>query len=123
MSSFATPVISRRPVTVTVAMVLLILLGLSVLIPFNTTDVPGSVIVIGYVLAAFKIAAGIGLWWSRKWATILGFVVVLLDALLAAPGMFAAPTTALQVYAIVGVIVSIVALVLLVHPASRRAYV
>jgi ribose/xylose/arabinose/galactoside ABC-type transport system permease subunit len=36
--------------------------------------------------------------------------------------MFAAPTTALQVYVIVGVLASIAALVLLALPASRRAY-
>jgi hypothetical protein len=103
-------------------MVLLILLGLSVLIPFNTTDVPSSVIAIGYVLAAIKIAAGIGLWWRRKWAAILGFVVVLLDALLGAPGIFGSGP-ALQAYLIIAVLVSIVALVLLALPTSRRAYV
>jgi hypothetical protein len=123
MSSItASSAVSRRPATVTVAMALLILLGLSVLLPFNTTDVPVAAIAIGFVLAALKIAAGIGLWWSRKWAAILGFVAVLLDALLAAPGIFGS-SAALQAYLVVGVLVSIVVLVLLALPTSRRAYV
>jgi hypothetical protein len=123
MSSITAPsAISRRPVTVTVALALLILLGLSVLLPFNTTDVPVAAIFIGYVLAALKLAAGIGLWWRRKWAAILGFVVVLLDAVLAAPGIFDS-AAALQAYLVIGVLVSIVILVLLALPTSRRAYV
>ncbi|MGN6361212.1 MAG: hypothetical protein ACTHNK_12580 [Thermomicrobiales bacterium] len=114
--------ISRHPAAVNVAMVLMILLGLSVLLPVNTGDVPAVAIAIGFVLAALKIVAGIGLWWSPKWAAILGFVVVLLDALLAAPGI-PGSSGALQVYLIIGVLVSIVVLVLLALPALRRAYV
>ena len=119
----ASPVASRRPTTVAVASVLIVLLGLSVLIPFpGTGEIPRAALIIGYALAALKVVAGVGVWLCRKWAAILGFVIVLLDALLSAPGAVAAPSAALQVFIIVGILVSIVALVLLALPASRRAY-
>ena len=119
----ASPIATRRPTTITAAIALLVLLALSTLIPFpGTGEIPRAVLIIGYAFAALKLVAAIGLWRCRKWAAVLGFVVVLLDALLATPGMFAAPTTALQVYVIVGVLASIAALVLLALPASRRAY-
>lgn len=118
------PPATRRPATITATIVLLVLLALSVLIPFSGADqIPQAAIILGYAFAVLKLVAAAGLWRCRKWAAILGFVAVLLDALSSAPGLFGAPTAALQVYLIVAVLASIAALVLLALPTSRRAYV
>ena len=115
---------THRPTTITAAIVLLVLLGLSVLIPFSGTDqIPQAALILGYVFAVLKLVAAAGLWRCRKWAAILGFVAVLLDALASAPGIIGAPSAALQVYVIIAFIASIAALILLALPTSRRAYV
>ncbi len=112
-----------RPTVVTVALVLLALMGLISLIPQpGSEEIPRAVIVSGYAFALFKIVAAVGLWRCRRWAAILGFVAVLLDALTAVPGIFFAPSAGLQALAGVWILVSIVLLALLVLPAARRAY-
>ncbi|HET8626064.1 MAG TPA: hypothetical protein VFL91_01515 [Thermomicrobiales bacterium] len=119
-SSFA----ARRPTAMTAAIIALVLLALAVLVPVpGLGDVPASALLVGYAFAALKVVAAVGLWWSRKWAAILGFVAVLLDGLMAAPGLLFADSAALRIYLAVGVALSIAALVLLALPASRRAYV
>ena len=115
---------TRRPTTVTAAAALLVLLALGALLPLaGTEEIPRAVLVIGYVFAALKLVAAVGLWRCRKWAAILGFVVVLLDALAAAPGLLDPPSAALGAFIGVGMLLSVAALVLLALPASRRAYV
>lgn len=119
-SSFA----ARRPTAMTAAIIALVLLALAVLVPVpGLGDVPASALLVGYAFAALKVVAAVGLWWCRKWSAILGFVAVLLDGLLAAPGLLFADSAALRIYLAVGVALSIAALVLLALPASRRAYV
>lgn len=124
MSPIAQPTVARRPTTVTIAAALLALLGDLALIPTpGTGDIPRFILIASFIFAALKLVAAIGLWRCRKWAAVLGFVVVLLDALAAAPGLFFAPSAALRVAATVGVVLGIATLVLLVLPASRRTYV
>ena len=125
MSTIASsPVTTRRPPTVTAAAALLVLLALGALLPLaGTEEIPRAVLVIAYVLAALKLVAAVGLWRCRKWAAILGFVVVLLDVLAAAPGLLDPPSAALGVFLGVGMLLSVAALVLLALPAARRAYV
>lgn len=122
-----TPVSAQRPATVTAAIILLVIVALGVLIPFggdggDGEGIPAAILVSGYALAALKIIAGVGLWGRRRWAAILGFVAVLLDALTAIPGVFFAPTPILRVIVGIGLLLSLAILVLLVLPASRRAY-
>ena len=113
----------RRPATVIAAIVLLVPLALAALIPpGSTAAIPAVVLVSGYALAALKLAAAVGLWWSRRWAAILGFVAVLLDALTSVPGLLFAEEAATRALVAVGLALSIAALVLLALPASRRAY-
>ncbi|HEY8599279.1 MAG TPA: hypothetical protein VIL85_12660 [Thermomicrobiales bacterium] len=121
-----TPVATARPATVTVAIALLIVVALGVLLPFGGEGdgdaIPAAILVSGYALAALKVVAAIGLWRCRRWAAILGFIAVLLDALTAIPGVFFAPTPTLRVVVAIGLLLSLAILVLLVLPASRRAY-
>ncbi|HEY8602316.1 MAG TPA: hypothetical protein VIL85_28090 [Thermomicrobiales bacterium] len=117
----------QRPATVTAAIALLIIVALGVLIPFGGDGgdgeaIPAAILVSGYVLAALKVVAAVGLWRPRKWAAILGFVAVLLDALTAIPGVFFAPTPILRVIVGIGLLLSLAILALLILPTSRRAY-
>lgn len=114
---------ARRPIVVTVALVLMVLAALSSLVPApGTEEIPQFILISAYVLAFLKLVAAVGLWRCHRWAAILGFVAVLLDGLTAVPGAFFAPTVALQLLSTVGTLISIVILVLLVLPAARRAY-
>ena len=123
MATIAQSPTLRRPATVTAAGALLVILGLGALLPVpGMEDIPRAILLVGYAFAALKLVAAAGLWWCKKWAAILGFVVVLIDALSAAPGLFDAPTAVLQVYIIVGLAMSLAVLVLLVLRASRQAY-
>lgn len=117
----------HRPPAVTAAIVLLVVVALGVLIPFGDDGgdgetIPAAILVSGYVLAALKVVAAVGLWKCRRWAAILGFVAVLLDALTAIPGVFFAPTPTLRVIVGIGLFLSLAILVLLILPVSRRAY-
>jgi hypothetical protein len=120
----STLVASRRPSTVSAAVSLLVLLAGLVLLPVPGAEaVPREVLGVAYAFAALKLVAAAGLWRCRRWAAILGFLAVLLDALAAAPGLLAAPTPALRVMAATMVLLSVAALILLALPTSRRAYV
>lgn len=114
---------ARRPTVVTVALVMLVLMGLFSLVPTpGIEEMPRSVLIAGYVFALLKLVAAVGLWRCHRWAAILGFVAVLLDALTAIPGIFFAGELAFQALAGVWVVVSILVLALLTLPAARRAY-
>ena len=121
----ASPVATRRPTTVTAAAVLLALLGALglILAPLLLSEAGAVFTAIILVLAALRLVAAVGVWCCRRWAAILGFVVSLLDTLLAAPGLFFAPDATSRALATAGVLLGVATLVLLVLPASRRAYV
>ena len=120
----ASPVATRRPATVTAAAVLLALLGAVglILAPAFLDEAGAAFIAILVAISALRLVAAVGVWRCRRWAAILGFVVSLLDTLLAAPGLFAAPDATSRTLAIVGVVLGVATLVLLALPASRRAY-
>jgi uncharacterized membrane protein (DUF2068 family) len=115
-----------RPLPVTVAAVLMALLGLaniaSPVFP-NPEGVPEFVIYSGVVLGVVGLIAVAGLWMLRKWSIWLTIVVSVLNLLSAAPGIPFGPNTALQVAAAVTVVVSALIIVLVVIPTSMRAFV
>jgi uncharacterized membrane protein (DUF2068 family) len=112
-----------RPLPVTVAAVLMVLIGLSGLPgPFllKSDAVPAVVLYGGIVLGVVGLIASVGLWLLKRWSLWLTVVVSALNLLLAAPGIPFAPG-GLKVFAAVTVLVSAVIIVLVVRPVSRRA--
>lgn len=81
----ASPAATHRPATVTAALALLVLLALVALFPTpGAEEIPPAILLAGYAFAALQLVAAAGLWRCRRWAALLGFVVVLLDGLAAA---------------------------------------
>jgi hypothetical protein len=113
-----------RPLTVTVAAVLLAVLSLvNLLSPlFPSEGVPSFVIYLGIVLGIVGLIAAGGLWALKRWSVWLTTIVCALNILSAAPGIAFAPTPALRVGALFGVIVPALIILLVVLPNSRRAY-
>ena len=126
MSTIATsPDATRRPATVTAAAALLALLGAVglILAPAFVGEAGAAFTAVLVAFSALRLVAAVGVWRCRRWAALLGFVVSLLDTLLAAPGLFFAPDATSRALATSGVVLGVATLVLLVLPASRRAYV
>ena len=112
-----------RPQTVTVAAVVLAVFSLVNLISplLPSEGIPEFVIYLGVVLGIAGLAAA-GLWMLRKWSMWLTIVVSVVNFLSAAPGLTFAPNAALQVAATITVVGSAIIIVLVVLPASRRAF-
>ena len=113
-----------RPTTVTVAAVLLGILSLLNLAwpLFLLEAVPAVVVWGGVVLGVVGLVAAAGLWVLKRWAVWLAVVVSALNLLSAAPGVAFPSNGALWVAAAVTVLVSALIIVLVVLPASRRAF-
>jgi hypothetical protein len=116
---------TQRPLSVTIAAVLLALISmLNLAFPlFPTEGIPALVIYSGVALGVIGLVAAAGLWMLRKWSIWLTVMVSVLNILAAAPGVDAAPNGALQAAATATVIVFALIAVLVVLPASRRARV
>ncbi len=113
-----------RPLPVTVAAIIQALFSLlslpGPLLP-GSEGVPAVVLYSGIVLGVAGLVASAGLWMLKKWGLWLTVVANVLGALSAAPGVGAAPNAGLQAAAIAGVLVSVLVIVLVVLPSSRRA--
>lgn len=114
-----------RPETVSVASVLLALLSLpNVLYPFLALE--GELLPLIYLTVVFGVAgliAAAGLWMVKRWALWLSIVVCLLGGIFSwAPVIPQAPTALHLGLAAVVVVSSIIIMVLVVLPTSRRAY-
>jgi hypothetical protein len=121
MSDRPTPL--HRPLTVTIAAVLCALNSLANMVPFGAGgDIPIFVVYASVVLGAIGLVGVFGLWRMRRWGALLSAAVLVLTALLAAPGILFAPSLVLNLLASAGVLLSIVVLALIFLPSSRRAY-
>jgi hypothetical protein len=83
---------------------------------------PAPAIYVSVASGAAGLAAAYGLWRLRRWGAVLAVIVSVLGILSAAPGLAFAPTPGLLAQAVAGVAGSALVLVLVVLPASRRAY-
>ena len=116
-----------RPLPVTVAAILLVLLSLFdfplpwlLLFP-GVEEPPAFVIYSGYVLGIVGLVVAAGLWMLKPWSLWATIVVCVLNFLLAAPGVVMAPTAAMRATVAVSEVVAVLIIVLVVLPTSRRA--
>ena len=118
---------SRRPLPVTVAAILLMLLSLfgfpwlwMLLFP-EAEQPPAFVLYIGLVLGIVGLIVEGGLWTMKAWSYRATIVVCVLKLLSGAPGVFFGPTTRIRVLSAVLEVVALLIIVLLVLPSSRDA--
>ena len=116
-----------RPLPVTVAAILLVLLSLfdspwpyELLFP-GVEAPPAFLNYLGYVVGLVCIVAAVGLWMLKPWSYWTTIVVSALNFLLGAPGVIFAPGATLKALIAVTEVVAILIIVLVVRPDSRRA--
>ena len=117
-----------RPLTVTVAAILLALFSVpNLLFPLwaeaipREEEVPALVVYTTVVVGVAGFLGAAGLWMLRKWSLWLTIVVCVLNVLDAAAGVAGAPNAALQAAATVMVVGFALIIVLVVLPSSRQA--
>ena len=114
---------TKRPVPVTVAVVLLALLSvLNFVSPLLPTDYPTIVLFLGGALGVVGLLAAAGLWQMRRWGLLLTIIASLLNILLAAPGTFAEPHATGKLLAGVTTVGFALVIVLVMRSNSRRAF-
>jgi hypothetical protein len=118
---------NSRPLPVTVAAILLVLLSLfdfpwpyELLFP-GVEEPPAALNYAGYVVGVVGLVAAVGLWMLQKWSYWSTIVVCVLNFLLGAPGVVFAPGAGLKAVIAVTEVVAILIIVLVVLPDSRRA--
>jgi hypothetical protein len=116
-----------RPLPVTVAAILLVLLSLMGF-PFlwwflfpGVEEPPAFVIYSGLVVGVVGLVVAIGLWMMQPWSFWPTIVVCVLSFLLGAPGVVMAPTAAKRATNVVTEVGAVLIIVLVVRPSSRRA--
>jgi uncharacterized membrane protein len=112
---------------VTVAAILLVLLGLfgfpfvwTLLFP-GVEEPPAFVIYSGLVIGILSLVVAVGLWLMKPWSLWAAVVVCVLNVLSVLPGVIVGPTAGIKVTCVVLVLAAVLALVLVVLPSSRRA--
>ena len=116
-----------RPLPVTVAAILLVLLSLFdfpfpwlLLFP-GVEEPPAFVIYSGIVLGIVGLAVAVGLWMLKKWSFWASIVISVLNLLLGALGVLMAPTAAMRATVAVTEVVAVLIIVLVVLPSSQRS--
>ena len=105
-----------RPLPVTIAIVLLVLLSLgNLLAPLISEGIPMVAVVLLLAIGALGIVGAVGLWMLKRWALWLVIVVGVLN-ILANATEITSPNSAIYVVGFALVIL------LVVLPNSRRAY-
>jgi hypothetical protein len=112
---------SQRPAAVIAATVICVLnsLGNLAILP---APIPHPLAYASGLAALAGLVGVYGLWRLKRWGALLSAGVLALTVLLAAPGIAFAPVLPLQVVAGVTVLLDCAGLMLIFHPASRRAY-
>jgi uncharacterized membrane protein len=118
---------SRRPLALSVAAILLVLLSLfnfpwpyEILFP-GAEEPPAFVIYSGYVAGVVGLVVTVGLWMLKAWSYWVTIVVCVLNLLSGAPGVLMAPGAALKAVIAVGEVVALLVIVLVMLPDSQRA--
>src|SRR5918995_3419578 len=116
-----------RPQAVTVAALLLVLLSLFdfpwpwlLLFP-GAEQPPAFVIYTGLVLGVVGLVVAVGLWMMKAWSFWATIIVCVLNLLSGAPGVVLGPTVGVQLLSAVLEVVTLLIIVLVMRPSSRRA--
>src|ERR687886_87229 len=116
-----------RPLSVTVAAILLVLLSLfdfpwpyELLFP-GAEEPPAFILYSGYVVGVAGLVVAAGLWMLQKWSFWATIVVCALNFLFGLPGLLFAPGAALKALIAVTEVVALLIIVLVVLPDSWRA--
>jgi hypothetical protein len=116
-----------RPLPVTAAAILLVILSLFgfpwpwlLLFP-GVEQPPAFAIYIGFVLGIVGLVVAVGLWMLKAWSYWATIIVCVLNFLSGAPGVFLGPTAGIQVLSVVLEVVAVLIIVLVVLPSSRHA--
>ena len=128
---------SSRPLPVTVAAILLVLLslldfpwvfdflflGVEQVAVGEVEGPPAFILYSGYVAGVVGLVVAVGLWMLKAWSYWATIVVCVLNFLLGAPGVVLAPGAALKAIIAVTEVVAvlIIIIVLVVLPDSRQA--
>ena len=83
---------------------------------------PMFIMVITLIIGVLGLVSAWGVWQGKRWGMISTIVLRVLDSLGSAPGIVFAPTVMLQILSVVGIALSVVVIVLLLLPTSRRIY-
>ena len=118
-----------RPLPVTVAAILLVLLSLTnfpwlyfwFLFP-GAEEPPAFFLYLGYVVGVVGLVVAVGLWMMKRWSFWLTIAVSVLNSLLGLPGALFAPGVPLKGFIAVTEIVAVLIVVLVMLPGSRRAF-
>jgi len=120
---------TQRPLPVTVAAILLVLLSLfdfpwpyQLLFPMATEAPPAFILYSGYVLGIVGLVVAVGLWMLQRWSLWATIVVCVLNFLAGAPGVVMAPGAALKAVIVLTEVVAVLIIVLVVLPTSRRTF-
>lgn len=117
-----------RPLPVTVAALLLVLLSLTNLpLPWSSIfpeaqEPPAFILYLGIVLAIVGLLAAAGLWMLKRWSVWATVVVCVLNFVLAVLGMEEVTSPGLQTAIVATAVVAVLIIVLVMLPASRRAF-
>jgi hypothetical protein len=119
---------TQRPLPVTIAAILLVLLSLfdfpwpyQLLFPMSE-EPPAFILYSGYVLGIVGLVIAVGLWMLQRWSLWATIVVCVLNFLLGAPGVVMAPGAALKAVIVLTEVVAVLIIVLVVLPTSRRTF-
>ena len=114
---------NKRPVTLTIANILLALFCLGNLAePLLLQNLPQLIIYKDIVLGIISLVAAFGLWKLKRWGIILTIIYSVLQILSATYGIVATPApVGIKVGGAVGLVLCIV-IIVLVLLSARRAY-
>ena len=120
---------TQRPPAVTVAVVLLALLSVVTMVPPSlmfspavAAEIPAFVTYLGVILGVVGLVAAYGLWALKRWSVWLTIILSAVSILLSVPPILFGPTVAIQVLNILSGVAFALIIVLVLLPASRRAY-
>jgi len=114
---------TSRPLALTFATVLLVLISLGSLATPLLAGPPVAVKVLSVVMGLLGLLAAYGLWNKKRWGMVVAILVSALNALSGVPGLFVQPNLPATIAAGVGIAISLLIIVLTVLPPARAAYV